>query len=183
MSAYRYNGARLPALPEWDAVTYPYAHIQYIPYRDGSFIAHLRCSDRPFRKAAGVVTVASDAVMLVRSFTGTGAEYAWGNAYAVMIPSLALKADTVIWCNSDISDDSGAVFLAASQPAAVQAVSIPNFCMYSWITGFTTGLAGRPMGSVPTGAGGAARSVEPAWLLQGWFMGRRLAGTRQPELR
>ena len=145
MAASRYNGVKLPALPEWDTAAYPYAHIQYITYRDGSFIAHLRCSDLPFHAGSGTVTVPAGAVMLVQSCIKAGTEPSWGTAYAVMNPSLALDGDTVIWCNTDIPDESGAIFLAASEPVPVQAVTIPDFHLNSWLTGFVIGLSGRPM--------------------------------------
>ena len=46
---YSYNGTVLPALPEWDKETYPYAYIRYEDiskvYCDGCFYAILFCCD------------------------------------------------------------------------------------------------------------------------------------------
>lgn len=157
MGAYRYNGVKLPALPEWDTDALPYAHIQYIPYRDGSFIAHLRCSDQPFCVAAGTVTNPEGAVMLIRSYVDGSSDYSWGTEYTTENAVLSLDPDSVIWCNADITDESGTVFLAASEPVPVQAVTAPDFRLYSWLFGFAVGLAGSPLGatedeSAPTDA-------------------------------
>lgn len=145
MSAYRYNGVKLPALPAWDTDTYPYAQIQYIPYNDGSFISHLRCSTQPFCATASAVTNTAGSAVLVQTYISTYTNFAWGTAYVLEDISLSLDPDSVIWCNVDISDESGAVFLAASEPVPVQSVTIPDFCLNSWLTGFAIGLAGKPL--------------------------------------
>lgn len=145
MDAYRYNGVKLPGLPEWDSAAWPYACIQYIPYQDGSFIAHLRCCDQPFHGAAGVITNPADAVILVHSYVSSSADFAWGTAYTVEGRALALDPDTVIWSNTDISDENGSLLLAASEPAAVQIAPILDFSLDSWLVGFAIGFSGRPL--------------------------------------
>lgn len=145
MDAYRYNGVKLPGLPDWNAAAYPYACIQYIPYRAGGFIAHLRCGNLPFRREGLVVTNTPGAVIQTRTFMDLNSQYEWGRSFTTAGQALTLDPDTVIWSNWDIQDENDGVFLAASDPAPVVPVTIPDFSLFNWLVGFVMGFSGGPL--------------------------------------
>lgn len=137
-----YNDIFLPDLPEYDAAAYPYACIQWIPYSGAGYIAHLRYSDRPFHAAGGIVTNTSGSVIFVQTYSSSYTDFSWRKAYPLPNPTLSLPEQTVIWCNADISDESGSIFLAASEPIPTRDGTAPDFRLSSWLIGMVIGLAG-----------------------------------------
>ena len=108
--AYLYNGIRLPALPEWDKVMYPYAFIET------TFgLYYLRVLANPltpdgdsFRfNAPGLVAGAQIDVV-------TGGYSGW-NGWSEVTDNTR----TPIWSNYDVLTADGTVFLAASDPVPV----------------------------------------------------------------
>jgi len=125
MSKYLYNGIELPALPEWDKTTYPYA----ILYLKSSGLYMFSVCNKPF----------SYGTIEGFSFVGVWAEY--NNAYKIYrvsedltqfellnenennggyySPCETSHGDMLIWTNTDILNADGSVYLAASVPVPV----------------------------------------------------------------
>ena len=127
--AYLYNGVRLPKLPEWDRETYPYAVI-YGTESNGNLVYALDVYSTPLR----LTTKSSGSVYLGVNSSG---EY-WGvsmygypwsdeprntfeNYGGRMISgtdSGSMQYD-IVWANSDVLNEDGSVYLAASDPIPV----------------------------------------------------------------
>ena len=136
--AYLYNGVRLPKLPEWDRVAYPYAaiytyHGKHEPYNP---IYRLVLSDSPFKiiyanSGLGYFYTAIKCYGNYIAYWKIKTADDWsgdGSGADGMSFSLDDETGAVIWANTDIfyADDysadetlAGTLYLAASEPIPV----------------------------------------------------------------
>lgn len=110
--AYLYNGVRLPGLPEWDKVKYPYA---FIASQNSRWFLYCFSDEKKVSSAGSVTIIAPGAGFIYGD--NRWEEYSSGG--------LLLRP---IWSNydiyySDTSDDelSGTLYLANSEPVPIYA--------------------------------------------------------------
>ena len=138
--AYLYNGVRLPALPNWDKETYPYATIQVIEVsNEPSFYMlcvfshdpvhddYLPGYDYRFILDASVPWKTMHYRHSERfndEIHRNGWEYRYSNSnddgdstYVLLFPSRTF--DRIIWANVDFVNKEGKLCLAASEPVPV----------------------------------------------------------------
>lgn len=113
MAKYSYNGVELAKLPDYDTDVYPYACVNESALVAGVYMLYL-CSEPFYYSAAegNVRTVAGASLSTSKLTSGSGA---WGeisNADRVA----GTTGFTPLWCNVDILDEEGNVYLAASEP-------------------------------------------------------------------
>lgn len=112
--AYLYNGVRLPKLPEWDKVKYPYAVLQGM---SGSY--RLNVSSLPIyaikQGEKTYITVSQDAEGHNYQIA-TGSEYWEGGMFGGVSPIVSLP---VFWANYDVKYEDGKPYLTASEPVPV----------------------------------------------------------------
>ena len=132
--AWLYNGVRLPALPEWDKETYPYAVIGG-PYTkdgyDGVYYSFVASDYQPELYSENKNTVRFGIFSLVgsqrfcRSHMATTAELAeaviagtneWRNVSRVSASHI--DVENTIWTNTDIMNGMS-LFMSASDPIPV----------------------------------------------------------------
>lgn len=110
--AYLYNGVRLPALPEWDRESYPYAYID-----DHSTHFHtLRCFAALPTVSDGLV-VKSGGIQYVCPHSDVGDNTKW--TLQSSSGSNILYPVEWNWTNFDLSDSDGNVLFTASDPIPV----------------------------------------------------------------
>lgn len=128
--AYLYNGVRLPALPEWDRETYPYAVIVYFP-------SDKNCKLCVFGEK-GYYNPAYDspgtAVWEVIQFQNAITRITYYDYYDKDPPYFKLKSTSdsdivslvqtpgreyLLWSNYDIPNEDGSLYFAASDPIPV----------------------------------------------------------------
>lgn len=131
-TAYLYNGARLPALPEWDKVNNPCAAIMRIEV-DGTAHALLAVAQYADSRFAIRSNDSGDPVVRVKVsgyYVGINSFYCIAMFYAPLsggewvatTESFSCNAEDLIWSNFDVSDartEDEAIFLAASTPVPV----------------------------------------------------------------
>jgi hypothetical protein len=127
---YSYNGVELPALPEWDKETYPYA---CIVYDDG--VTRLIVSNIAplyWRRDDNSEGITAPTI-------GTKAQYyeamgeLWEHKGNFPLLYNGLDSCSWVWANTDILDkESGNVYLAASEPVPV---TDHNALTQGWIVG------------------------------------------------
>lgn len=131
MAKYRYNGIELPALPEWDKVTYPYAYIIKGAWVDGRysggyvFVAYKKEANMS-KTNDGALTFGyvsgSAYILYYLNADATGWEttgYSNATTYLIAVP---------IWANTDVYYDEkngGALYLAASDPVPLLPEALP----------------------------------------------------------
>ena len=148
----KYSGVSLPAIPYYDESVYPYACIAESALLPG--VHNLYICSEPFYYSAdnGRVHVVSGA-RLCASQHDTG-EDAWDP-----IRNMNSIAGTVsispLWCNADILDEGGGVYMAGSAPVR-EPVEIRRYlgCI-NWLIGFVLALAGKPIPGGNTGIEGS----------------------------
>lgn len=104
-----YDGAVLPALPEWDRETYPYALIKDGTYLYAFSSYSYNYSDGPFITANApkkVWELENAEWVELTNYVNTSVA---GNAYF----------SNLVWSNLDILNEDGTVYLAASDPVPV----------------------------------------------------------------
>jgi hypothetical protein len=116
---YLYNGVLLPALPEWDKETYPYAVIMATNF---STVKAFYISDKP-----AFMSYDEDLLCVIYPYgtnymqcsSRSGAE--WGEFGDANTPtSLVIdEGSRLIWTNHDILNEDGSIYLAASEPIPV----------------------------------------------------------------
>lgn len=134
---YKYNGIRLPKLPEYNTEAYPYALIQRTK-NDMGYTVYLRYSNQPFFLNTNTVTNTDGAEHFMRTLSDD--KTAWGDETVSDVATLTLPSDTVVWCNVDIMDNLGELFLAASKSELVVAIDLKSL-----VYGINLRLAGRPL--------------------------------------
>ena len=132
MANYLYNGVKLPPLPEWDKETYPYAVI--ITTSSGYVL--FVCQQEPAPRPA----VSDDP-----SYIWFGEyDYKPMSAYCYepysqweeLSTSFSYCSNNIFWTNTDIYNEDGSVYLAASEPVPVGGEPIdPTSFMQGYIVG------------------------------------------------
>lgn len=100
--AYLYNGVRLPKLPEWDKIKYPYAVISQYQNTGGFYLS----------LDSAPITVSDSGLLTYRSKQYTVVENEW-------VDSHQLLSTSVVWANHDVYTKNGNSFLAASAPIPI----------------------------------------------------------------
>lgn len=134
MTNYLYNGIELPALPEWDKTTYPYAYISQ-RVSDGAYV--LVCTNSKVQYVAiskmaysncdfAQYVAADDSFALEKTAVST-------NVYIQR-----QNNETLIWANVDVMQLSdNTVYLAASDPIPVSnpPAPAPFWMLMGWLIG------------------------------------------------
>jgi len=123
MANYLYNGIELPALPEWDKNTYPYAIIVKIaPLGDASEFTRLYVSTNTlYIESDGDFAVSELPTNYLVADVFDGGDN-WGEFESMVvqeIPDIApsLSNFTIIWSNHDLPyENSTEIYLSASVP-------------------------------------------------------------------
>ena len=129
MGNYLYNGVELPELPE---LIYPHAIIQDLGFLYRLYLFELK------PKPGGLVDAGSHFVNYVRTTDG------WLENSSGTVGSFQPGLKYVIWTNTDLYNEDGSLFLAASDPVPVGGVPV-RIHLKSWLTGYALGLAGQPL--------------------------------------
>lgn len=119
--AYLYNGVRLPKLPEWDRVAYPYAYLNFQYF--GTYLQNcfLYAFTEPKHKtveysngyyATGVSAGEKYLSAQISNGVFTEPEEKTPEFDKVL-------ASTIDWANYDILNNDGTLYLAASEPTPV----------------------------------------------------------------
>lgn len=131
---YSYNGTVLPALPEWDRETYPYAVISDVGYDNNPGVKYslVVCSTAPVwhttQTSSGLTQrkLYSDGDCLYYiCYTNEGEKWVDGSAYSYVIANHTTYNGTVtrsvfpIWANTDLADYDGKALVSASDPIPV----------------------------------------------------------------
>ena len=113
--AYSYNGVILPALPEWDRETYPYAVI--FQYKTGGRIVFTATSI-PITIGSAVCTggASSDYTKL---WAEINEDSAWDDLAENNNSIMGTASIKFLWSNYDVYNSSGTLKLAASEPVPV----------------------------------------------------------------
>jgi hypothetical protein len=146
MANYLYNGVELPALPDYDKTKFPYAYIITTNYENHPY--HLRLYTSPFLPKSGDtqrVYILEDSTMDDRvwylgadNWSGRNENHVdnyddnktplWNNE----------RYSTFVWANTDILNADGSIYLAASDPVPVLALTDSD--LYRKINGQPTKL-------------------------------------------
>ena len=115
--AYLYNGVRLPKLPEWDKTKYPYAFISYSPVGFWTFFAS---PVEVFVRDSGVYPTGNDTHFGVSCSTPMFDDNptTWGELGTNGFGPNAGKI-IPLWCNFDMCNEDGTLYLEASKPVPV----------------------------------------------------------------
>ena len=117
---YSYNGTILPALPEWDKETYPYASIAYISPTSNYYI---NCTTaQTVISSDGTAQIAVEDLKTYEfklSDDGLKWEYFTQNSYSANQTIISVMYVNDPWTNYDILNADGTVYLAASEPIPV----------------------------------------------------------------
>ena len=131
---YLFGGVDLAVLPSRDKTAYPNGLIFHSAEKT------IFCySDQPFYLDTTQNIVTSTEGSTVYSCLYDNTTKKWGEASQWTEAEVAIDPAGVIWCNVDILDDTGAVFLAASAPVLVETRPAP-FSLKMYITGLLDGL-------------------------------------------
>lgn len=112
MVNYLYNGVELPALPEWDKETYPYANIIFFEDSMGKYYK-LTASAEPVSGVSADGYFSGFSGVAVQKWGVFDYETAWEEA------TLNNTKGNIIWANHDISTEDGTLYLAATEPVPV----------------------------------------------------------------
>lgn len=128
MANYYYNGVELPALPEWDKAQYPYAYIFYVTSTlTGEALewyeAVFSSNPRYDYSTSGKYCIGYRAGDRHKSTTFDCTE--WRDGFGTYErDGLSVELDeNLIWSNFDILNEDGSVFLPASEPVPVGAIT------------------------------------------------------------
>ena len=115
--AYLYNGVRLPKLPEWDREKYPYAVLREMVSETTPYAVYYS-KQQPTLNSSGKVFICSLAYPGVVTYCDyTDGALAWRSTNTSLLTSTSV--DGVFWTNTDILNEDGSVWLAASDPTPV----------------------------------------------------------------
>lgn len=107
MDFYSYNGVELPALPEWDKETYPYALI----YTDIS-----KCTYFVMAKSWSTPETTAHYLNCRYALVSELTDGAWGEIKKAPFGDVGVERTALVWANSDIYMSDGALYFAASKP-------------------------------------------------------------------
>lgn len=138
----KYNGVSLPASPGYATAVYPYACIVESALLAGVYTLYI-CSEPFYYSAAegNVRTVAGASLSTSKLTSGASA---WGEIEN-MDSIAGTTGFTPFWCNVDILDEDGAVYLAGSEPVKEAREIQQYFRLINRLIGFVIGLAGDPL--------------------------------------
>ena len=142
---YLYNGVELPALPEWDKETYPYAVITpMFATTDPNKGAKLYVYSAPLYHAEGELTTATACKRMIALWSYLShPEYGWykytstteiGFTDPEDMEAGDIIARSAVWTNTDILNEDGSIYLAASDPVPVSALD-PQSLTAGWLVG------------------------------------------------
>lgn len=132
MGNYLYNGVELPALPEWDKKTHPYAYISEDV--EGRIVFRMQKT----LTVTATNSIYTDWEYMHYTFDGT----TWGDYYEGYSPGyIDLDLFNIIWTNTNIFNYDGTLHLAASEPVPVSPV--PQLNPAALMQGFATMLSLR----------------------------------------
>lgn len=131
---YLFNGLELTVMPSRDKAAYPNTLLNHTA--DATTLYY---SDQPFYLDTTQNIVISTEGATVYSCLYDDTTKIWGEASPWAEAVVSLDPAGVIWCNVDILDDTGAVFLAASAPVLVETRPAP-FSLKLYIMGMLNGL-------------------------------------------
>lgn len=145
MANYLYNGVAVPTLPEYDNERYPYAVLR--KNTGATKFAFFVSSHAPTIKNGKlqVLQLGAGASGRCEAYTYTDADGWIGPTTYTFVQGFTTDAEGVFWTNTDILNEDGTIYLAASEP-------------------------------VPIGGG---EPIDPTSFMQGYIVGRRLAGMRK----
>lgn len=128
MANYLYNGVELPALPEWDKETYPYAVIWIAFVTNAIYLDILKEFD--FSSAGILHTTKEDSLFALCSGDS------WSEFKASTSDS-QIVGSQIKWTNTDILNEDGSVYLAASDPIPVNPAPTldPTSLLMGWQVG------------------------------------------------
>lgn len=133
---YLYGTKELTVLPGRDKTAYPNCLVFYSSERDQTMYCY---SDQPFYlDTAQNKVVNTEGSTIYESLYYDETE-TWSKIVSWTEADARLDPAGVIWCNVDILDDTGAVFLAASAPVLVETRPAP-FSLKLYIMGMLNGL-------------------------------------------
>ena len=129
---YLYNGVELPALPEWDKGTYPYAVITECATIPASGATHMLyvTSKKLFAETDGECT--NGAGHVYRYIPGN-AEWTYLSEVNIVNGATTTNGEA-IWCNGDIYYKDSTLYLAASDPIPVTTID-PTSLMQGYLVG------------------------------------------------
>lgn len=153
MANYLYNGVELPALPDWDKTTYPYAFITAMKTSSNTS-AYLYCSSVPIYKNDDGKLISSiiakqdgNVICYICDLFPDGSVFNDWQRYENGDKSFSADASFIVtynglitWANYDMlnySDDS--VYLSASEPIPVT----PTYDPTALLMGYRVGCALR----------------------------------------
>lgn len=112
---YLYNGVQLPALPEWDRVTYPYAVIKDGYFGIGELLLVFKSIQYNDDDSSNrlLSLIAGD----YKKFTAKSDGTAWYEGDATEDLNAAISR--LIWSNFDILNNDNSVYLAESNPVPI----------------------------------------------------------------
>ena len=126
--AYLYNGFRLPALPEWDKETYPYAIMIISSYSDGSISAYLACFSKPEHfwqlddYLVAIYLDVGETFISSNYFSSSATSFEFGELTektATEVVSSRRITFEIDWANYDVLNEDSTLYLAASNPIPV----------------------------------------------------------------
>ncbi len=118
--AYLYNGVQLPKLPEWDREKYPYAFMCGSTDFDGSYYVTINCLNvQVYRDDDDHIHPVQDG-QYIRYYATADKDDDWTYfGYVNDIFTSSLFIGDVFWTNTDILNEDGTLYLAASDPVPV----------------------------------------------------------------
>ena len=128
--AYLYNGVQMPKLPEWDREMYPYAVIDDWSADDNVYqpkkcYAVVCSNQRPFYN--GEVVLSNTPAQTFTCMISFDEEFSYSSGVPFGEWYFSHKEDhlmntafeSVVWTNTDILNEDGSVYLAASEPIPI----------------------------------------------------------------
>ncbi len=145
MANYLYNGVKLPALPEWDKETYPYAlitvdglygwYILHVFKRFTAYKHHPSVVDTPQWFTLDENADCDSAGGYLQAFCKKGYDE-WGELKSDLSDPTTDFIPNIIWASVDIRDYNNALYLSASDPVPVPVTDTDhNARIMGWIVG------------------------------------------------
>lgn len=155
MANYLYNGVKLPALPEWDKSTYPHAVIMLY---GGVYVLSITSHPLEF----GVAYGSSDSGLHAVGGGAAEIKFKWAmsivnddntewGAFNEFDETLYIGSyRDNRWTNTDIYNEDGTLYLAASDPIPVTAAPAPNmlYMLMGWLIGRAIARSRKASGGI-----------------------------------
>ena len=137
MGNYLYNGIEAGALPNWNKDKHPHAVMVLYDYNILSSVDKLVVFFLSEVKTANDLwyTIGDECATATRPVDSTGAFSAFG-AIETLNEEKKISPENVVWSNTDIYNEDGTLYLAASDPVPVSPVKLnPALLVQSFFTG------------------------------------------------